>query len=112
MNEIQRVTGERTAGTHNGVHEGVSSASPQEGAVKAIGIQVVTHTIATPLLATARVAHVTLGVGPADAQMRGQVRGLLNVVQCHLIVPPLVDGRALHLTHEDVGACTVKTRAS
>ena len=78
------------AGTHNGVHEGVSAARPQEGPVEAEGIKIVTHAVAAPLLAAAGIADVARGVGPADAQVRRQVRGLLDVVQRHFVVPPLV----------------------
>lgn len=94
--------------THQGVHKGVSSASPQEGSIKAKRVKVITHTIATPLLAATRIAHIALGVGPANAQMWWQVWWLFNVVQCHLKVPPLVQRWPCHLTHKDVGPGTVR----
>lgn len=75
--------------------------------IKAIRVEVISHTIASPTLSSSRVGAVALCHSPSYTQVGGLRCHIgLHIVHHHLIVPFLILGGPLACAQEDVGSYT------
>lgn len=76
--------------------------------IKAIRVEVISHTIASPTLSPSRVGAVALCHSPSYTQVGGlRCHKRFHIVHHHLIIPFLILGGPLACTQEDVGSYTV-----
>lgn len=84
---------------------------PEMESIKAIGVEVVTHPIASPPLTTTGVRCVTTGVGPTHPKVSGFCRDKWeNLIHNQLVVPLSVLSRPITDSQEDVGTYAVGRR--
>lgn len=77
--------------------------SPQIDAIKSIGEEVISNSISSPVLASARVRDESFSVSPPNADVGRLTAHSFHMINDGLIVPLLVHSRTLASTHIDVG---------
>lgn len=71
--------------------------------IKAVGVEVIPNTVATPTLSATRVGSIASGVGPAYPQVGGLPSDkVVHLVDHQLEIPLLILGGAVGNTQEDV----------
>lgn len=79
--------------------------------IKAVGVEVISHTVAAPTFSSSRVGAVALSHSPTHPQVGSLRRHVgFHVVHHHLVVPLLVLSGALTCAKEDVGPYTASRR--
>lgn len=80
--------------------------------VKAVGVQVIPDTIASPPLSSTRVWSVAFGVGPAYPQVGWlTAHKVVYLVNHQLVIPLLILSRPFSNTQEDVWPHTKRKRS-
>lgn len=85
----------------------VGLTRPQMQPVEAVGVKVISHTVASPALSSSWVGAVALGHSPPHTQVGCLLRHKgLHMVDHNFIVPLLILGGPLARTQENVGSDT------